>query len=78
MSMFAAVEKSHRVVWGVGATADAALSEAKREIAGKPQFRVGALEICRLSSSADLSDDGRALWAHVVQSETPLQGSLFL
>lgn len=77
MSMVAAIERDECVVWGIGFSAAEALSEAKIEIAKKPQFKVGDLEIAALDDSADPDDCGTCLWAHVILKSSPVQDSLF-
>lgn len=75
--MIAVIEKKTRVVWGVGTSADAAMSHARREIAQKPRFQVGPLELATLAPGADLDSDGEALWPFVMTADTPMQNSLF-
>ncbi|MDP2141313.1 MAG: hypothetical protein Q8L20_10925 [Gammaproteobacteria bacterium] len=77
MSLFAAIERKDCVVWGIGTSTDAAMRDAKKNIASQPQFQVGKLEIAVLDEKADPRDCSEGLWPHVVFIPVPAQESLF-
>lgn len=74
--MIAAIEREHRVVWGIGRTAAEALNDASRVMKAKPKFKVSKLELATLSPDADLGADGETLWQWV-QGSAPIQDGLF-
>jgi len=62
--LIAAVEHSHKVVWGVGPDQQAAYEDALNELASKtPGLKWDKLDYCHLKQGADLTGDGYWLYA---------------
>jgi hypothetical protein len=81
MQMIAAIERTKQCVWGIGHTPNAALADARKEIAAKHPRMINAtmakLEVVTLRDEADLSLDGETLYRHCILTDTPVQPGLF-
>lgn len=83
--MIAAIERKHKVVWGLGPDKASAVNDAKNTMKEKsfnPGIKPNELELVQMAEDAPLGSDGLKLFKHcivdnAVTSYEPAQIGLF-